>query len=66
MTSFDPSKVQGKTIHLVQLTQEFKLHLLTIKSKTLLCSKSRVLNKAESGRGQEKIGFTLPVLKVTG
>lgn len=43
------SKVQGKTIHLVQLTQEFKLHLLSIKSKTILCSEYRVLIKAESG-----------------
>lgn len=49
MTSFDPSKVQGKIIHLIQLAQEFKLHLLRMKSKTIFCSEYSVLNKAHSG-----------------
>ena len=49
MTSFDPSKVQGKTIDLIQLAQEFKLHLLGKKSKTIFCSEYSVLNKAQSG-----------------
>lgn len=49
MTSFDPSKVQGKTIHLIQLAHEFKLHLLSMKSKSVFCSEYSVLNKEQSG-----------------
>lgn len=49
MASFDPSKVQGKTIHQIQLAQEFKLHFLSRKSKTVFCFVYRVLSKEQSG-----------------
>jgi len=48
MTSFDAGKVQGKTIHLIQLAQEFKLHLFSMKIKTIFWSVYSGINKAQS------------------